>query len=121
MAKKKAKKPRKIKKYNLKTKLVNAIRRLWYYSPQRREVVKRCKVDAHTFRCEKCRRLCDAIQVDHIEPVVKLTGWDGDWNGFIERMFVDASTGLRGLDKDCHDKITQAQAIIRKKYKNESK
>lgn len=110
--KKKLKKLRKKKKYNLKSRLTSAIRKVWYYSPLRREVVKRCKVDSSTSRCEKCRRLCDKVQIDHKETVVPLTGWD-DWNGMIARMFVDES-GLQGICEECHDIITKRQNAIRK-------
>lgn len=104
-------------KYNLKSKLTSALRKVWYYSPVRREVVKRCKVDSSTSRCEKCRRLVDKVQIDHIVPVAILTGWDNDWSGYINRLFCDV-TGLQGLCEACHTKITKQQNIIRKNEKN---
>jgi len=82
----------------------------------RREVVKRCKVDKDTSRCEKCRRLCDKIQVDHDPTVVPLTGFD-TWDGYISRLFVDPKIGLLGICESCHSKTTKAQNIIRKANK----
>lgn len=110
------KKRRKAKKFNAKTKLMNAMRRIWFYSPMRKEVEIRCRIDKETSRCERCRKLCDKIQVDHFPPVVPLVGWDS-WQGVFDRMFVDPKVGLRGLCVECHDKITEEQRIERKKYK----
>lgn len=109
---------KKKKKYNLKSKITSSLRRLWYYSPHRREAVYNCKIEKNTFRCNKCRKLTFEIQIDHIEPVVPLTGFDGNWTEYINRMFCDASTGLQGLCKTCHDKITKVQNKIRKQNKN---
>ena len=109
------KKRKKAKKFNPKTRLMNAMRRLWFYSPHRREAVKRCK-DGERYRCERCRRLTDKVQIDHFPPVVLVTGWDS-WDGVYSRMFVDPNIGLRGLCKDCHDKVTTEQNTERKKYK----
>ena len=113
MAKKKRKKA---KKFNPKTRVMSAMRKIWLWSPMRKEVVTRCKT-GENFRCEKCRRLSDKIQVDHHPlPVVLLTGWDS-WDGVFSRMFVDPGEGLRGLCETCHDKHTATQKENRKKYK----
>lgn len=82
----------------------------------RREAKARCKVNKDTFRCEKCRRLTNKIQIDHIEPVADLTGWTGDWTSYINRLFCNPE-GLQGLDVDCHSKITRKQNDERKKHK----
>lgn len=94
---------------------MNAMRRIWFYSPLRKEVVDRCK-EGIRFRCECCRRLTDKVQIDHYPPVVLVTGFDS-WDGVYNRMFVDPKIGLRGLCKACHDKVTEEQNIERKKYK----
>ena len=107
---------KKKKKFNPKTRVVAAIRKIWLYSPMRREVIKRCKVDKDTSRCERCKKLCDKVQVDHDPPAVPLTGWD-NFQGFFDRMFVEPSIGLKGLCIECHTKITESQRKIRKKNK----
>lgn len=81
----------------------------------RQEVVKRCKVDKDTSRCEKCRKLVDKVQIDHIVTVVPLLGFD-DWNGFISRMFTNPEN-LQGICKECHDKISTRQNETRKEYR----
>lgn len=106
---------RKKKKYNLKSRITSALRKVWLYSPQRREVVKRCKVGKFA-RCEKCKGLCHKVQIDHITPVALLTGWDENWTSYIQRLMID-SDGLRGLCEKCHKKITAEQREIRKKNK----
>lgn len=111
----KKKKRKKAKKFNSKTRIVSAIRKIWLYSPNRREVVSRSKV-GENYRCERCRKLCDKVQIDHDPPAVPLTGWAG-YDIFIERMFVDPKVGLKALCIDCHSSITTAQKEIRKKYK----
>lgn len=113
------KRKKKAKKFNSKTRIVSAIRKIWLYSPNRREVVKRCK-DGDNYRCERCKKLCDKIQIDHDPPAVPLEGWDG-FDPFIQRMFVDPSIGLRGLCEICHNKITTQQRKIRKENKKNEK
>lgn len=104
---------RKKKKYNLKSKLTSAIRRLWFYGPTRYEKVKQLK--ANGFRCEKCNKPQDKLEIDHINPVVRVTGFT-TWDEYISRMFVDPE-GLQGLCKACHSAKTITQREIRKKYK----
>jgi hypothetical protein len=93
---------------------MSAMRRIWLWSPMRREAVKRAKTEHH-YRCERCKRLTGVINVDHDPPVVPLTGFDS-WDGIFERMFVPADK-LRILCHDCHTKITQTQRENRKKFK----
>ncbi len=104
-----------------KTKIVSAIRRLWFYSFQRREAVKRCK-EGKFYRCEKCKKLNEKIQVDHINPTVNPeTGWDG-YDGFITRMFCP-SDQLKNLCHGCHKVLTDSQnkvrVVTRRNKKNE--
>lgn len=106
---------KKAKTFNVKSKVVSAIRKIWLYSPNRREAVKRAKEDKDYFRCEKCNGLCEKIQIDHKIPTVPLTGWDG-YDYFIGRMFC-APDELQSLCVRCHDKLTKEQNVIRKKNK----
>jgi len=102
---------KKKKKFNPKTKIVAAIRRLWFHSPLRREAVNRCKVDEY-FRCEKCRGLQEKIYIDHINPCVPLTGWSG-YDVFIDNLFCDPSQ-LQSICEKCHAKKTSEETKIRK-------
>lgn len=109
------------KKFNYKSKVIAACRRLWLYSPVRREVQNRCKTPDGYFRCEKCRGLADKVQIDHIDPAVPLTGWD-NWDGFITRLFIDAEH-MQGICERCHNKKTVGEQKTRKenRAKNQPK
>jgi len=100
------------KKFNYKSKIISATRRIWLYSPVRREIMAKCKTADGFFRCDGCRKLSEGVQIDHILPSVPVTGWDG-WNGFIERLFVDV-TGLQGLCAKCHNEKTRTEQQLRK-------
>jgi len=114
MAKKKKPKKRKAKVYNYKSKITQAIRKIWYWSPAHREVKERCKYSKDLYRCERCRILTDKVQIDHDPPVTDpVKGWEG-YDIFVERMFVDPKVGLKALCIPCHKRITDAQNIVRK-------
>jgi 5-methylcytosine-specific restriction endonuclease McrA len=108
------------KTFNPKTKIVPAIRRIWFHSPLRREVMKRAKVDEY-FRCEKCRGLQEKVHIDHINPCVPLTGWAG-YDVFITNLFCDPSQ-LQVICEKCHSKKTQDEVKTRKenRAKNQPK
>lgn len=108
-------KRKKAKKFNPKTRVMSAMRKIWQWSPMRRDAIKRAKVDKDTYRCERCKRLCVKINVDHDPPVILLTGFDS-WDGVFNRMFVPADK-LKILCVPCHDSITTHQREIRKKNK----
>jgi len=108
-------KKKKAKKFNPKTRVMSAMRKIWLYSPMRREAVKRCKV-GDNYRCERCRKLCDKVQIDHNPPVILLTGFDS-WDGVFTRMFAPADTNLAGLCESCHTKLTTSQREERKRNK----
>lgn len=108
------------KKFNPKTKIVAATRRIWFYSPLRREAMKRAKVDEY-YRCEQCRGLQEKVHIDHINPCVPLTGWEG-FDSFITRLFCD-SDQLQAICEKCHSKKSLEETKIRKenRAKNQPK
>ena len=106
---------KKQKKFNFKSKVVSASRRIWLYSPVRREVVNRCKVEGGFYRCEFCRKLTEKVQVDHIAPSVPENGWDS-WDKYFERLFVSAD-GMQGLCQPCHTKKTLEEQAKRKEHR----
>ncbi len=124
-----AKKPRKKPKYNLKSKITSALRKVWRYSPGRVEALKRAltgtyyikvskkgkEYKAPHYTCEKCKAVTEKAQVDHLQPVV---GYEGfiSWDRYISRMFVDAEF-YQIICKPCHKAITLVQKDIRKKMK----
>lgn len=72
------------------------------------------------------RRFRGEIAVDHIEPVVPVTGWD-DWNGYIQRHFFGKLQvlcnykGERDGKKSCHSIKTKEENRLRRIYINRSK
>ncbi len=82
----------------------SAIRQVWSWSHAKRLVVQRCTDKDGYPRCEKCKKRCPKIFVDHIEKV-------GDVDeGFLKRLFVP-STKMQGLCKKCHDAKTKWERI----------
>jgi len=74
----------------------------------------------NTYTCNFCggsfgRR---EIQIDHISPVVKITGWDG-FDGFIERLFCGVSE-LQVLCKADHSVKSKAENALRREAKKAS-
>jgi hypothetical protein len=133
MAKKKSKRKPK-KKYNLKSNITSALRKVWQWHPGRTEAMKRAESGEHYvkiakkskkeykapyYKCEYCGVKTEKIKVDHIETVVDLTGFE-DWNTYINRLFVPADK-LRCWCKDCHDAVTLVQTQVRKKLKQKLK
>jgi len=106
---------KKKKKFNAKTKIVAAIRRIYYHSAFRRNLAVRAKVDKDYYRCEKCRKLCEKVEADHINPVVPLTGWAG-YDTFVENLFCDESN-IQILCEPCHGKKTAFEATERKRHR----
>lgn len=103
------------RKFNEKTKIVNAIRRIWFYSPLRREAMNRTK-EGQYYRCQKCRGLHEKIQVDHKVPAVDPEkGWQG-YDLFITNMFCPIDE-LQNLCESCHSKKTIKERAIREKAK----
>lgn len=99
--------------------------------PQKYEVLNAAKrgkqINASTGRlaehycCQECGGLFPAtgVVVDHIEPVVPLTGFVS-WDDVIQRMFCDVN-GLQALCKDCHKVKTKEENAIRRLHKNNKK
>ena len=88
-------------------KIVNTLRKLWLFSPERREAIKKSKVGGG-YKCCVCGGIIPSqkfIKVDHKEQV-RANGWD--WNDFVERLFC-SSEGLQVMCKECHDKKTKEE------------
>lgn len=69
---------------------------------------------AKHYLCKACEEAFPAkeIQVNHIVPVVPVTGFDS-WDGVVERMFCEES-GLEVLCIPCHKKTTKEENDARK-------
>jgi 5-methylcytosine-specific restriction endonuclease McrA len=98
-------------------------RRVFRWSPPYREVLKRAFVrkdkDGEWFRCENCADIVlrKDKQVDHIDPVVAVYEvWDGSWDWYRARMFVEEDC-LRVLCRPCHGEKSKKENADRRAFK----
>ena len=106
----KAKKPR---TYNLASKVRSALRRVWQWSPQRREALARARVAYGRYRCAACSRDVGPrdISVDHITPCGTLNPDLSNLTEFAIRMMFGE---LQGLCDSCHQTTTNEERRARK-------
>lgn len=94
------------------------------------DCLSRARVSRGLYKCEGCgaevpptvkdgSRRVKNVFVDHIEPIVPVTGWVS-WDSCIERMFCEIDN-LQLLCKECHDKKSNEEAALRAKYRKEKK
>lgn len=90
-------------------------RKTFRWSPAYKAALKRAFVrregKVEYYKCECCGTIIirKLKQVDHIDPVIDLIdGWDGSWDKYRERMYVDAMA-LQVLCKRCHQKKTNKE------------
>lgn len=90
-----------------------SLRRASYRWPARSEAMKKARISYGTYRCNICagefRR--KNTNLDHKDPVVKLTGWDG-FDSFIERLLC-GEDGYQVLCTLCHAMKTSNEASER--------
>jgi len=91
----------------------------WYARQQALLVAKTGRVGRKfTYMCNKCLDkgfIRKEIQIDHILPIVPLTGWDS-WDKLIERLFCEAK-GLQILCRPCHKIKTQKEEKTRREFR----
>lgn len=114
MAKKKTPIKKKRPKYNLKSRITSALRRIWFYGPQRKTAVKTAKERSNT--CAMCAAVSDKLQIDHIIPCAATDGSEHNWSEYIDRLFCPPE-GLRAICHDCHRVFTSISAQLRKDNK----
>jgi len=107
------------KKYNLKTRITSALRKIWLYSPMRREAVKRGKLNGSKCEMPNCGKYQEKLEVDHFNPCALIAGWDGNWSAYIDRLFCDSEL-LLNLCTSCHTAKTSIQREQRKRYNKKS-
>lgn len=121
-----------------KNRIIAAVRKISRWNPARQAVKNAAKVDKALFKCSKCQNLSyegkssvlfehykelhpdkvvimEYCDVDHVEPVVPVTGWDS-WDSFMERLFCEEDN-LQALCKSCHKVKTMAEAKKRRAHK----
>lgn len=100
------------KKWNQRSKIVAALRRVWRYSPMRHEALNRSNVGIKQRLCESCSRIFNPklIEVHHKEPMMGIL----DWNVFIDKLFC-SSTKLAVLCEECHKNENKKLQIQQRK------
>lgn len=80
----------------------------------RTQVKQRARVERGLYKCASCCELFKESEtiVDHIEPVIPLTGDTYNWNNFINALFVTADK-LQILCKSCSDSKTLLEDNLR--------
>lgn len=75
---------------------------------------RKCKLH----QCIQCNALFPqhGVQVDHIEPIVPVTGFT-NWDDVIKRMFCELDN-LQVLCKACHQVKSQEERRLRKEFKD---
>lgn len=111
---------RKKKTYNLQRLIKGALRKIWFYSPVRRQALKNAKEGnpPGLNTCAKCRtKVTDEhVQVDHNSPVITPDTHKTTWDVAIDRLFDIHNHQV--LCKPCHKTKTQAENAIRKETRN---
>jgi hypothetical protein len=92
---------RKPKKFNVESKIRSALRKIWLYSPQRREALSRAKIGGlPLWLCHTCKGsfVKEQVHVDHI--LACGPSKIGQFDVFIDRLF---NGKLQVLCVFCHD------------------
>lgn len=100
----------------LKRFLIPKIRSASYRWSERSKAIRNARVERGRYSCAMCgnKELKNGeFVLDHKEPVVALDGWDGNWDTYINRMFVKAE-GFQVLCHLCHDIKTETEVQLRK-------
>lgn len=113
-------------------------RRLSGSWPPKQAVKEACKVAPALHKCAKCGSLnyegdsqknfekyvaqfpndvvnFDGIEIDHITPVVEVTGWT-NWDNYFDSLFC-SEENLRPLCNKCHSAKSSTEATFRASYK----
>jgi 5-methylcytosine-specific restriction endonuclease McrA len=98
------KKPKKEWRYEPYIK--SALRRIWRWSPERRECLK-------GKYCTLCKKPQGKMYADHISPVVDPIRGFVDWNTYIDRLF---NGQLQRICGKCHNKKTNEERKLRRLY-----
>lgn len=109
------------KPINLKTWVIQRLRGQSYKWPYRNSALVAARVDRGLYKCAICSEIFkrDGVQLDHIKPVIPLTGWD-NWDGFITRLFCEED-GYQVICLICHNVKTTTEDTIRAKNNAERK
>jgi 5-methylcytosine-specific restriction endonuclease McrA len=94
------------KDYNLTARIRSALRKIWAWSPMRREAIKRSMLSYGRYKCAACKDVFGLkfVKVDHVVPVTPFGGITS-WDEYINRLFCPVE-GLQILCEYCHNSKT---------------
>jgi 5-methylcytosine-specific restriction endonuclease McrA len=106
--------------FDLNKFVINHLRREFHKSPEYKRALLQALRPYGKYECAKCTRWFprDEIEVDHIEPVIPVTGWAG-FDVSIPRLWCSYQA-LQILCDPCHkekSKIENAERRMHKKAK----
>ena len=110
------------KRSNLKSFIINSLRRATYRWPPRVEALKWSRKQKGLYECAYCKEYFKnkEICLDHIIPVVDPKTGFTTWDDYIEKMFPEKE-GFQVLCRRCHDVKTQLEDEMRKHYNKKRK
>lgn len=105
----------------LKRFIIASLRRATLYWPYRNEALKAARIERGLYQCNICKGAFPKkeIRLDHVIPVVKLTGFT-NWDDYLNRMF-PKTQGFQTLCLGCNKTKTDEENIIRKIKKSVDK
>jgi 5-methylcytosine-specific restriction endonuclease McrA len=107
-------------KYNLKSQIRSALRRVWLYSPMRRDALGASRVSRGVYRCGYCGQLFGPkmMNVDHKVPATAPEGTNDatGWGKFIVGLLYEGARpeNLVSCCKDCHKEKTKKETSERR-------
>jgi hypothetical protein len=109
---------RKRPKYNLKTQVRSAMRKVWQWSPNRRVALAKAKAAYGRYRCAKCGKASGPrdVAVDHIEAAGSIADDLSNLGEFAQRLYFGELQIL--CREPCHKEKTAQERAARKKAKN---
>lgn len=110
------------KVFNLKSFVINTLRRASYRHPARNEALTAARITRGVYRCAHCNGEFPKkeITLDHKIPVVDpVTGFT-TWDDYVNRMFCDASN-YQTLCTTCDDSKCATEREVRKKFRQQRK
>ena len=107
---------------NLKTFIIQILRRASLRWPARQEVLGASRVERGVYKCAMCGSLNkkDNVCVDHIHPVIPINGTFTTFDDYIERLFCESSE-LQVICNRCHDLKTKLEDDMRKTVRHAKK
>jgi hypothetical protein len=110
---------KKSKVFNVKSFIINTLRRASYRWKPRGECQKNARISRGLYQCSKCKALVKNKQfvIDHIKPVIDIEHGFQTWDIFINNLFCDVSN-FQLLCKPCSEAKTKVEVELRKYYRN---